>query len=118
MVRSQKSAIRKCVTRSPPMICGPISRIASKIDKYIPADARAANQVRTRIANGCFDVATGKQLDTTRALFIQNFTNRERLDFAGCRAAEAVDLEKGVFAKFETDEVSELSLCALHSGFE
>ena len=42
------------VTRSRPIMCGPISRTASKIDKYIPADANAANQVRTRIANGCF----------------------------------------------------------------
>jgi hypothetical protein len=41
-------------------MCGPISRTASKIDKYMPTDAKAANQVRTRITNGRFTVVTGK----------------------------------------------------------
>ena len=43
-------------TRSPPTMCGPMSRIASTIDKYIPTDARAANQVKTRIASGYFSI--------------------------------------------------------------
>jgi len=34
------------------MMVGPIPQIASKIDMNIPADAKAANQVRTRMANG------------------------------------------------------------------
>src|SRR5882724_373014 len=54
------------VTRSPPMRCGPMSRSASKIEKYIPADARAANQVKIRIANGCLEFGT-EQLRTDRA---------------------------------------------------
>jgi len=36
------------------------SQIASKIDKYVPTDAKAANQVRIRIANGCFNSVTGR----------------------------------------------------------
>jgi len=39
---------------------GPIPQSASKIDKNIPVDAKAANQVRTRIANGCFNFVTAK----------------------------------------------------------
>jgi hypothetical protein len=34
------------------MMCGPMSRTASKIDKYIPAAANAANHVKTRIKKG------------------------------------------------------------------
>ena len=44
----------KRVTFSPPMRCGPISRIASAIDTNIPADASAANQLKIRTPNGGF----------------------------------------------------------------
>jgi hypothetical protein len=43
-------------TRSPPIKCGPMSRIASTIDNYIPTDIRDANHVKTRIASGCFSI--------------------------------------------------------------
>jgi len=42
------------VTFSPPMRCGPMSRIASAIETNIPADASAANQLKIRMAKGCF----------------------------------------------------------------
>ena len=47
-------------TRSPPIIVGPIPKTANKIDRYIPAEASAANQIRIRIANGCFVSVTGR----------------------------------------------------------
>jgi hypothetical protein len=47
------------VTHSPPIMVGPIPQTASKIDKNIPADARAANHVRTRMATGGFKFVTG-----------------------------------------------------------
>jgi len=42
------------VTFSPPMRCGPMSRIASAIETNIPADASAANQLKIRMAKGSF----------------------------------------------------------------
>ena len=42
------------VTVSPPMRCGPMSRIASAIETNIPVDASAANQLKIRIPKGCF----------------------------------------------------------------
>ena len=41
-------------------MCGPMSSIASKIDKNIPAEAKAPNHVRIRIANGCFNFVTAR----------------------------------------------------------
>src|SRR6266487_1013993 len=58
------------VTRSPPMMCGPMSRIASKIDKYIPAAANAANHVKTRIKKGT--IRGGESLELFAAIIGSN----------------------------------------------
>src|SRR5262245_5448040 len=42
------------VTLSPPMRCGPMSKIASAIETNIPAEEIPANQLKIRMAKGCF----------------------------------------------------------------
>src|SRR5205809_2505061 len=54
----------------------------------------------------------------TRDFFVKNFAHGQGFDLAALSPTEAIDFEKSIAGKLESDEVAQFSLGALHRGLE